>query len=95
MINLKIDEEFKNLIPALSNEEFEQLEQNIINEGCRDAIIIWQGVIVDGHNRYNICNKHNIKFNVIEKDFDSREDVVDWYDMIAQDMDVRIIKGDR
>lgn len=78
MIYLKIDEEFKNLIPALSDEEFEQLEQNILSEGCRDAIVTWQGTIIDGHNRYNVCTKHNIEFNVVEKDFASKQDVVNW-----------------
>ena len=78
MVKIKIDPEFENLIPALSNEEFEQLEKNIINEGCRDAIVIWQGFIIDGHNRYKICSEHGINFNVIEKDFDNKDDVIDW-----------------
>lgn len=78
MVQLKINEEFENLIPALSSEEFEQLEKNIINEGCRDAIVTWQDFIIDGHNRYKICTKHGIDFKVIEKDFDNKDDVINW-----------------
>lgn len=72
---LIIDEEFKNLIPPLSDVERKGLEDSILKEGCRDAIITWHGVIVDGHNRYSICTKHNIPFKTLEKDFKSRDEV--------------------
>ena len=75
---LIIDEEFKNLIPPLSDVERKGLEDSILKEGCRDAIITWHGVIVDGHNRYSICTKHNIPFKTLEKDFKSREAVIEW-----------------
>lgn len=75
---LIIDEEFKNLIPPLSDVERKGLEDSILKEGCRDAIITWHGVIVDGHNRYSICTKHNIPFKTIEKDFKSRDEVLLW-----------------
>lgn len=48
---LKIDEEFRHLIRPLRHREFLQLEQNIINDGCRDPIVVWHDTIVDGHNR--------------------------------------------
>ena len=55
-MNIKINEKFKSIIPPLSKEEYEGLEQSIITEGCRDAICLWNDTIIDGHNRYDICN---------------------------------------
>ena len=52
---LKIDPEFKDLIRPLRRKEYLQLEENILDEGCRDPIIIWNDYIIDGHNRYSIC----------------------------------------
>lgn len=77
-VKLKIDKEFKNLIRPLSPKEYEQLEANIIADGCRDPIVTWNGFIIDGHNRYEICRKHNISFSVKEMTFESRDDVVVW-----------------
>jgi len=74
-----IDTEFMKLIPPLSDEEYQQLEQNILSEGkCRDAVLIWDGVIIDGHNRFYICAKHGIEFEVREMEFASREEVKLW-----------------
>lgn len=75
---MKIDEEFKNLIPKLTKEEFKQLEENIIEEGCREPIVLWNKTIVDGHNRYEICNRHNIIFKTINKEFSNREEAKMW-----------------
>ena len=75
---MKIKEEFKNLIPALSVEEFKQLEENCLAEGIRDAIITWDGYIIDGHNRYEIATKHELQYESIEKSFDSEDDVRIW-----------------
>lgn len=54
---LNIDPEFKNLIRPLRREEYRQLELNLVVEGCREDIIAWNDTIIDGHNRYEICNK--------------------------------------
>jgi N6-adenosine-specific RNA methylase IME4 len=75
---MKIKEEFKNLIPALSVEEFKQLEENCLAEGIRDAIITWHGYIIDGHNRYEIATKHKLKFETESKEFDSEIDAKIW-----------------
>ena len=75
---MNIDQEFKSLIPALTSEEYKQLEKSIIDEGCRDALVTWQDTLIDGHNRYDICNKHGIKFKTIANEFDNREDVLCW-----------------
>lgn len=78
MKELKIDEELRDLLPPLKEEEFNQLEQNIIKEGCRDAIIVWKGYIVDGHNRYEICTKHNIEFKIITLAYDTKDEIITW-----------------
>jgi len=78
MIKLKIDPEFKGLIKALQTKEYLQLESNILMDGCREAIITWNGIIVDGHNRYEICTRHGIPFRIQEMDFDCREAVIAW-----------------
>ncbi|MEY2669753.1 MAG: hypothetical protein RLZZ577_69 [Bacteroidota bacterium] len=77
---LKIDQEFKNLIPELSKEEFEQLEKNCIAEGIRDSIKLWSGtdIIIDGHNRYKIALDNNLKYETYGMGFDTRDDVIDW-----------------
>lgn len=76
MIN--IDAEFQSLIPALSAEEYKQLEENILHDGIRDALIVWNGVLLDGHNRYKIAQKHGLTYNVQEMNFDSRADAERW-----------------
>jgi len=78
MQNLKIDKEFKALIPPLSEEEFCQLEENILTRGCRDAIITWNSTIIDGHNRYAICQKHGISYREAPMRFASRKAAVLW-----------------
>jgi len=79
MYQLKIEPEFKSLIPPLTEEELQQLEQNILAEGkCRDAIKVWRDYIVDGHNRYEICQRHGISFNVKKIRFASKTDAKVW-----------------
>ena len=74
-----IDPELKTLIPQLSDEEYQQLEANIVScRKCRDAIIVWKGIIVDGHSRFYICVKHGIEFEIKELDFSSREEAKLW-----------------
>lgn len=77
-MEIKINNEFKNLIPPLTPQEYSQLEVSIINEGCRDALVLWNDVIVDGHNRYEICNKHNISYKIITKEFDDINEAKKW-----------------
>lgn len=75
---MRIDNEFKNLIPALTDEEYKGLEQSILSEGCRDALVLWGDILVDGHNRYEICTKHGIEYRTVQKEFGSRDDVKLW-----------------
>lgn len=64
-MNLNINQELKELIPKLQQEEYQLLEKSIIEEGCRDSIIIWNNTIIDGHNRYEICTKNNIPYKAL------------------------------
>lgn len=75
---MKIDVEFQSLIPPLTYEEKKMLEESILNEGCRDAIVLWGDIIIDGHNRYEICTKHGIPFETVSREFESRNEVVEW-----------------
>jgi hypothetical protein len=131
---LTIDTEFKNLIPALLPEERAGLERSLLEEGCRDSIIVWitsvdpvklakdkrygfckgagckyeteyvppdlwepgdsvwrcpkcdygiaprieEHIIIDGHNRYEICQKHGLPFGIRVMEFDNRDDVIEW-----------------
>lgn len=70
-MELNINAELKELIPNLQQEEYSLLEKSLIEEGCRDSLITWNNTIIDGHNRYEICTKNNIKFEVIEMEFEN------------------------
>lgn len=82
MKNIKIDEEFKKLIPPLTGEEYTLLEQNIIENGLLSPIITWNNIIVDGHNRFDILNKNNLshlfKAEDVSELLKSRENVVEF-----------------
>jgi hypothetical protein len=78
VMELKIKEEFKKLIPPLTPDEYKQLETNCIEEGIRDAIITWNGYIIDGHNRYKIAQDWQLGYKTISKNFESEYDVVEW-----------------
>lgn len=75
---MQIDPEFEALIPPLSDDELKYLETSILDEGCRDALVVWGDILVDGHHRYEICTRHDIEFKTIQKEFASREDAKRW-----------------
>ena len=80
MMELRIDREFESKIPPLTAEEFRQLEENILADGVViNPIIVWNGVIVDGHNRYRIIERHpGIQYTTHEKQFNDRFAVIAW-----------------
>lgn len=78
-----IDPEFQSLIPPLSSEEKQQLEANIAADGCRDPLVVWGEILVDGHNRFEICTRLGLPFKTVQKEFESRDDVADWMDSNA------------
>jgi hypothetical protein len=75
---LKINERFKRLIPPLSLGELQQLEQNLIRDGCREPLCVWNSTIIDGHNRYEICTRLQIPFTIQRKHFESYEEATAW-----------------
>ncbi len=73
-----INPAFQALIPPLQPEELDQLEANLLADGCRDPLVTWKGVLVDGHNRMAICQKHGKFFEVVEKSFRDEDEVKVW-----------------
>ena len=89
-MNIVVNEELKNYIDPLTPEEHEALERSILAEGCRDALVLWGDVLVDGHNRYGICQKHGLPFQTVQNArFQSIEDVHLW--MIDQHLGRRSV----
>ena len=78
MKEIIIDKEFQSLLPALTKETYGTLEADLLENGCRDAIVLWNDILIDGHNRYEICTKHDIPYNTISKEFAAREEVLIW-----------------
>ena len=80
MINLKIDPEFQSQIPPLTDDEFKQLEENILKEGkLLSPLIVWNNTLVDGHNRYEIVQEHpEISFSTMPLRFENREEAIAW-----------------
>ena len=78
--HLTIDPEFASKIPPLREEEMKQLEENILSDGVViNPLIVWNDVIVDGHNRYHILQKHpEIQFTTYEKQFPDRYAAISW-----------------
>jgi DNA modification methylase len=75
---IKINEDFKRLIPALTQEEYKQLEDNILKEGIREKIITWNGYIIDGHNRYEISQKWGLDCQSESMHFKDEDEVKEW-----------------
>ena len=86
---IQIIPELKELIPPLLPDELAQLENNIRRDGCREALLVWETsgqtlgksddspvyILVDGHNRYGICQRNGIDFRVNLKEFSGMEEV--------------------
>ena len=77
-MSITIDKEFESLIPPLSEEEFKQLEENCVKEGIRDALITWNGILIDGHNRFKIAAKHGLRWDEKQMEFADRDAVIAW-----------------
>ena len=75
---MQILKELEVLIPPLTSEEFKQLERNILEEGIRDPLVTWNGILVDGHNRYRIATEYDIDFVTVEKEFADMNAVKEW-----------------
>ena len=82
-MSIIVDKEFESLIPPLTVEEFQQLEENCLRDGIRDALIVWgqdgNDILIDGHNRFRIVGKHpTIQFNIKRMQFADRDDAKRW-----------------
>lgn len=89
-MDIIVNEELKAYIDPLTADEYEALERSLLAEGCRDALVLWGNILVDGHNRYGICTKHNIPFRTIQHPhLKSMEDVHLW--MIEQHLGRRSV----
>lgn len=89
-MDIVVNEELKAYIDPLTPDEYEALERSLLAEGCRDALVLWGDVLVDGHNRYGICQKHGLPFQTVQNTrFTSMEDVHLW--MIDQHLGRRSV----
>jgi hypothetical protein len=78
-VNIIINEELRSFIDPLTASEYAALERSLLSEGCRDALVLWGEVLIDGHNRYHLCRKHGIEFKTVQNTrFGSIEDVMLW-----------------
>jgi len=81
-IQVTVSKDFESFIVPLNNEEYKQLEANMLEEGCRDPLVVWsfegKHILMDGHNRYQICEKYDIPFQVIVKNFQVFEEAKVW-----------------
>lgn len=68
-MNITVNEELKAYIDPLTSDEHEALERSLLAEGCRDALVLWGDVLVDGHNRFGICQKHGLSFQTVQNTF--------------------------
>ncbi|MEK7856946.1 MAG: DUF5131 family protein, partial [Acidobacteriota bacterium] len=73
-----IDHEFESLVPPLSEHEYKQLRENILTQGCLDPIKLWNGTVVDGHNRLKICTECNVPYQTEHLTFESRDAAKKW-----------------
>lgn len=89
-MHIVVNEDLKAYIDPLTPDEYESLERSLLTEGCRDALVLWGDTLVDGHNRYGICRKHDIPFRTVQNErFQSIEDVHLW--MIEQHLGRRSV----
>lgn len=78
---LKIHDEFSQLIPKLSPIIFEELKADILQRGILDPLLVWNGYIIDGHHRYEIAKSQDppLPFYITEiKGLDTESDVIKW-----------------
>jgi transcriptional regulator with XRE-family HTH domain len=78
-LNITINEELRSFIDPLTANESAALERSLLAEGCRDALVLWGEVLIDGHNRYEICTRHGVEFRTVQNTtFSSIDDVMLW-----------------
>lgn len=80
MLDLNLDEEFRSFLRPLSKDEYDNLEKQLLTEGCFCPLIVWKetGKLIDGFHRLKICTEHNIQYRIKEISFNDKEEVWDW-----------------
>ena len=78
--SFRIDPEFKSLIPPLTDGEREHLTTNLLSNGCREPLVVWieERLLLDGHNRHEICTKHDIFYKIEEISLGDRQAAINW-----------------
>lgn len=86
-------DQLRDLIPPLTGDELHQLELNILKHGVKDPLSIWETtaaiaqiddsntpvyVLIDGHNRYDICKKNRLDYRINLLKFTSLDEVKDY-----------------
>lgn len=77
---IKIDEEFRTLLPPLSEDEYKKLSEQLCEHGIRDPLKVWNGVLIDGHNRYQISEENDLNYTIddMTDEFKNRAEVMKW-----------------
>lgn len=77
-----VDPEFSDAMPALAADELALLEESLVRDGCREALVVWlntgQRILLDGHHRYELCRKHDLPFNLVAMQFAARAEARLW-----------------
>lgn len=77
-MQITVDNELKSYIRPLKDEEYEKLKESILIEGIRDPLVVWQGILLDGHHRYKIAQEHNLEYKIVEIELPNKEAVKEW-----------------
>jgi hypothetical protein len=81
-MQLKVDETIRRTLIPLREDELQLLEQSVLAEGIRDPLVVWnrdgEYVILDGHHRYDLAQKHGLEFKIVEMEFDDESQAVQW-----------------
>ena len=77
-MEITVNPKFESLIPRLTDDEFKQLEENVLRDGITEPLVVWNGTLIDGHNRYKLAKKHGLDFKTREMAFDSESDAEIW-----------------
>jgi len=78
MSEIIIDKEFEFFLPPLDEATFKWLEDSVLEYGCRQPLVLWEGILIDGYNRYRIIMEHDIPYTTVSMEFESRDEVLIW-----------------
>jgi N6-adenosine-specific RNA methylase IME4 len=78
MSNIVIDDELKNYMRPLREEEYEKLKESILAEGIRDPLVTWKGMLLDGYHRHKIAQEYGLEYETVEIDLPDKETAKEW-----------------